>query len=112
MNANNRPLPTVFAPEISFRVAPIPVGPSGVAVETRFDRLRAQLLREHLQKLENKALSSQVCRAANEAAALAWVTPYPLLVFPALFEERTQSALDCAEPERGDPQLCGELLRA
>ena len=32
-------------------------------------------------------------RAANEAAALAWVTFYPLLVFPVLFEEKTAAAV-------------------
>ena len=36
-------------------------------------------------------------RAANEAAALAWVTFYPLLVFPALFEEKIAAALRHAE---------------
>jgi len=32
-------------------------------------------------------------RAANEAAALAWVTTFPLLVFPVLFEEKTALAV-------------------
>jgi hypothetical protein len=109
MNANNRQVPTVFEPEIRFEMTPIPVLPLGVPLETRFDRLRAQLLLEHLQELENKGLSRQVRRAANEAAALAWVTPYPLLVFPALFEERTQRALACGEPQEDDPQPCSEL---
>jgi hypothetical protein len=32
-------------------------------------------------------------RAANEAAALAWFTPFPLLFFPALLEEKARAAL-------------------
>ena len=31
-------------------------------------------------------------RAANEAAALAWLTPYPLLLLPGLFEEKVAAA--------------------
>jgi len=108
MNANDRRVPTVFAPDTSFEVAPTPVGPSNT-LETRFERLRAQLVLDRLQESGNERLNSQVRQAANEAAALAWVTPYPLLVFPALFEERAQSALACGAAEE-TTQCCGELL--
>ena|SRR6478672_3969869 len=112
MKANSHQVPTVFAPDTKFELEPIPVGPLKAALEARFDRLRAQLLLERLQEVENEKSTSQVCRAANEAAALAWVTPYPLLVFPVLFEERAQSALACAEAQEETTQFCGELLRA
>lgn len=35
--------------------------------------------------------------AANEAAALAWSTAFPALVFPVLFEEKLQQAANYAE---------------
>jgi hypothetical protein len=38
-------------------------------------------------------LNAPVRRAANEAAAIAWNTLFPLLVFPALFEEKAEAAL-------------------
>ncbi len=37
-------------------------------------------------------LTAPLRRAANEAAALAWLTPYALLVFPTLLEEKAQAA--------------------
>jgi hypothetical protein len=42
-------------------------------------------------------LNAPLRRAANEAAALAWVTFYPLLVFPVLFEEKTAVAVRQAQ---------------
>ena len=42
---------------------------------------------------DSSALSRALRRAANDAAALAWVTAYPLLVFPALLEEKVRAAL-------------------
>jgi hypothetical protein len=51
---------------------------------------------ERLEALWKPEFSAHVRRAAKEAAALAWVTPYPLLVFPVLFSERPMSALAIA----------------
>ena len=42
-------------------------------------------------------LNAPLRRAANDAAALAWATVFPLLVFPVLFEEKTEAALRRAE---------------
>ena len=39
------------------------------------------------------ALNAPLRRAANDAAALAWTTVFPLLVFPVLFEEKTDAAI-------------------
>jgi hypothetical protein len=49
-------------------------------------------------------------RAANEAAALAWASIYPLLVFPVLFEEKTQAALRQAERQARIFKSSCELL--
>ncbi len=37
-------------------------------------------------------LNAPLRRAANEAASLAWVTPFPLLFFPTLLEEKARTA--------------------
>jgi hypothetical protein len=61
--------------------------------EAEFERLKGRLLRERLEELWEPERNAGVRRAANEAAALAWLTRYPLLVFPALFEEKAETAL-------------------
>jgi hypothetical protein len=40
-----------------------------------------------------------LCGAANQAAELAWDSPYPLLVFPCLFEELAQALHDQVPPK-------------
>jgi hypothetical protein len=53
-----------------------------------------------MESLWKPELSIQIRRAANEAAALAWVTPYPLLVFPVLFEEKAAAELAVANRQQ------------
>jgi hypothetical protein len=86
----------------------VPVAPSRLTAEARFEQLKSRLLLEKLEELETPELNSRLRRAANEAAALAWVTPYPLLVFPWLFEERAEAALG----SNGRPELTGERGRS
>jgi len=43
----------------------------------------------------------------NEAAALAWITPYPALVFPGLFEEKAEAALT---PGKSGGRQCADRL--
>ena len=57
---------------------------------TELEKLKGRLLRAQLAVETNGELSVPLRRAANEAAALAWVTSHPLLVFPALFEEKAR----------------------
>lgn len=61
--------------------------------EDDLERLKARVLRERLTAASDPAAQALVRRAGAEAAALAWLTPYPLLVFPALFDEKLESAL-------------------
>ena len=93
---NNRVNPA-FAPEIRFAVRTTASGPFRAALENDFERLKNRLLAGQLNELERPDLNTAVRRAANEAAALAWVTFYPLLVFPALFEEKTAAAVRQAD---------------
>jgi hypothetical protein len=76
----------------------------------RFERLKADLLADRLKEVWEPELTSQMRRAANEAAALAWVTPYPLLMFPVLFEEKVEAALAISERQEQVRRRSRELL--
>jgi hypothetical protein len=67
-------------------------------------------LNGRVEELLDPTSNNYVRNAANEAAALAWVTPYPLLVFPALFEEKADSALKLAEKQEQVLERSRELL--
>jgi hypothetical protein len=86
-------VPTKFGPETRFEVKPVPAAPFRAEQENALERLKRQLLEERLEKVLGPEANSLVRRAANEAASLAWVNSYPLLVFPALFEEKAEMAL-------------------
>ncbi|HWD17803.1 MAG TPA: hypothetical protein VHB20_00875 [Verrucomicrobiae bacterium] len=92
MNTRKRPVKTRFGPEARFEVHPIvPAAPFRGTQETELDRLKTRLLRELLADTE-PGLNAPLRRAANEAASLAWVTPFPLLFFPTLLEEKARTA--------------------
>jgi len=74
------------------------------------ERLKNRLLRDTLFELPDARLNADVRRAANEAAAVAWETRYPLLVFPALFEEKTRNVLRHAERQVSIRRRSLELL--
>ena len=97
MNANKNRVATRFAPETRFELRPAPPAPFRANLESNFEQLKNRLLAERLADDERPELNAPLRRAANEAAALAWVTRYPLLVFPALFEEKTEAAVRQAE---------------
>jgi hypothetical protein len=96
MNINKTRVPTEFGPETRFEVRPVPPAPFRATRETDFERLKTRLLTEQLAGATPE-VTVPLRRAANEAAALAWVTFYPLLVFPVLFEEKTAAALRQAQ---------------
>ena len=110
MKRNNRRIPAEFGPETWFEVRPGPSAPFRAAVEAQLERLKDQLLYERLEELSEPAGKLNLRRAANEAAALAWVTAYPLLVFPALFEEKAEAAAAQAERQEQIFQRSPELL--
>jgi len=93
MNTDKERVNLKFAPEITFAVHPAPFAPFRASLENDFERLKNRLLARQLDKIERHELNTVVRRAANEAAALAWVTFHPLLIFPELFEEKTANAL-------------------
>ncbi len=97
MKKNRTFVPARFGPETRFELRPTAAAPFRAAQETEFERLKGQLLAEQLQQTREAELNAPLRRAANEAAALAWVTQFPLLVFPVLFAEKTAVAVRQAE---------------
>jgi len=77
-----------FAAETRFELRPVAPAPFRAILENEFDRLKNQLLAEKLYLASQAELYAPLRRAANEAAALAWTSPFPLLLFPGLFEEK------------------------
>jgi hypothetical protein len=64
------------------------------------DELKQRLLREKAAAESDPALFVDLRRAAEEAAALAWATPFPLLVLPELFAEKAAEAGVRSERQR------------
>lgn len=58
------------------------------STQRAFEQLKARLLNPVLNHASDPTLRHQLRLAANEAAAVAWTTPYPLLVLPMLLEEK------------------------
>src|ERR1700691_1587681 len=75
-----------FEAETRFEIgplAPVPVRGTG---ETELEQLKARLLRALLAPVAEPELNTALQRAADEAASVAWFTPFPLLFFPTLLE--------------------------
>lgn len=106
---NNR-IPTRFEPDTRFELKPAVAPPFRAAQETRFESLKSRLLIEKIEDAYDAELGPYLRRAANDAAALAWITPYPLLVFPALFAEKADAAIIRAERQQRIREISRELL--
>ena len=112
MNINRTRVPTEFGPETRFELRPVPPAPFRATQETQFERLKTRLLARELAEAPTPELNTPLRRAANEAAALAWNTLFPLLVFPVLFEEKTEAALRQVERQARIFKNSRELLAA
>lgn len=88
---NNR-RPTQFAPATSFAPPVLAAGPFRGAAETELDQLKNRLLARELERTSTLEQNVGLRRAANDAVALVWLTPYPLLLLPVLFEEKARAA--------------------
>ncbi|HEU5395560.1 MAG TPA: hypothetical protein VFV81_00235 [Verrucomicrobiae bacterium] len=93
MNRNRFNIAAEFAAETRFELRPTAATPFRAELETEFERLKTRLLARQLTTVSVPGATAALRRAANEAAALAWATTVPLLVFPALFEEKTDAVV-------------------
>ena len=69
----------------------------GHKAATQLGILKQRLLLRRLNETPESEIHALIIRQANEAAFLAWLTFYPLLTFPCLFEERTVAATELAQ---------------
>lgn len=86
-------VPTAFAPETRF--VPTVLGERAnyrTVLDAELERLKERLLAAELSRTTDLRANVLLRRAANEAVALVWLTPYPLLLLPALFEEKARLA--------------------
>jgi hypothetical protein len=92
MNRQNRRAPAQFGAQTRFELRPGLAAPPRALQENGLEPLKSRLLAERLAQVWEPRGRVELQRAANEAAALAWVTPYPALLFPELFAEKAQAA--------------------
>jgi len=90
MNRTYQRVPTRFARETRFEVKPVPFRATQT---TALEDLKERLLRGLLANVQDPEQNALLRRAANDAAALVWLSPFALLLFPALLEERVRAAL-------------------
>ncbi|MDB6123131.1 MAG: hypothetical protein JWQ71_2124 [Pedosphaera sp.] len=81
-------LPTRFAPETRFEVKTVPFRATET---TELENLKNRLLLQFLNQVTDPEQNVLLRRAANDAAALAWATCFPLLFFPTLLEEKARA---------------------
>jgi hypothetical protein len=87
-----RQVRTRFEDETRFEISPLATVPVRGAVENELEQLKARLLTPLLAAEAEAELNTALQRAANEAASVAWFTPFPLLFFPTLLEEKAGNA--------------------
>ena len=92
MKTKRTKLLTRFEPETRFDVAPAEAVPFRGVRETELEQFKNRLLRAALTVAGDAELDAPLRRAATEAAGVAWLTPFPLLFLPALFEEKALAA--------------------
>ena len=92
MKTNRLKLRARFEQETRFNVTPCPPVPFRGLQETELEQFKNRLLRAALHDATDAEFYAPLRRAAAEAVAAAWMTPYPIFFLPALFEERVQAA--------------------
>src|SRR6516162_7912552 len=92
MNKDKTLVPTEFGPETRFELRPKTPALFRAVQESEFEQLKNKLLAQQLLEATPE-LNTPLRRAANDAAALAWATVFPLLVFPVLCEEKIAAAV-------------------
>ena len=107
MNTNQTAIEPEFGAETSFELRP-----ARIAVpQEAFERFKEKLLAIRLQQVGTK-WEAPMRDAANEAAALAWTTMVPSLVFPELFEEKVTAAISQEKRQERILRKSRDLLAA
>jgi len=97
MKTRNKRVQTDFAPNTRFEPPVLPALPSfRNRVDAELEKLKERLLANELARTTSLEANVRLRRAANEAVALVWLTPYPLLLLPTLFEEKARTARQAA----------------
>jgi hypothetical protein len=78
-------------PQTEFEVGSLAPVPDRGALEAELEQLKERLLDPLLKAAADPNRGAPLRLAANEAASLAWFTPFPLLFFPALLEEKVRA---------------------
>jgi hypothetical protein len=65
-----------------------------------------------LARVRNPFVAASLVWAAEEASVLAWSTPYPLLVFPVLLEEKLAAARTYCRVQARIQRRSNRILRA
>ena len=111
MNTNRIALRTQFGAETRFEVQPTQAGLFDAAYEGAFERLKNRLLDGRLRR-DGTKWDGPLRDAASEAAAIAWTTYVPSLVFPVLFEEKVAAAVSQDKRQERILRKSRELLAA
>jgi hypothetical protein len=91
MKATEYRLPARFEEETRFEVT-VPSVPSRGEMERHLESLKDRLLEKMLMDAPLNVSSEPLRHAVSEAATLAWMTSFPLLVLPVLAEEKVEAA--------------------
>ena len=91
-------VPAEFGPGNRFKSNQVPTGGHRSRRIAVLEELKQRLFHETARTMSDEVSLSYLRRAAEEAASLAWATPYPLLVLPELFAEKAAEA--CLKSER------------
>jgi hypothetical protein len=89
-----------FEPASRLDLGPGSAGRFQASVIAALEELKQRLLLETARARSDSATFSCLRRAAEEAASLAWTTPFPLLVLPELFAEKASEACSRSQRQR------------
>src|SRR6266446_10232539 len=87
-----------FDPASRLGLSPVSARRLQASVSAALEELKQRLLLETAMARSDSSTLSCLRRAAEEAASLAWTTPFPLLVLPELFAEKAVEA--CVQSQR------------
>jgi len=99
-----------FEPASRLDLSPVSAGHCRVSVIAALEELKQRLLLETARARSDSASLSCLRRAAEEAASLAWTTPFPLLVLPELFAEKAVEAYVRSQRQRDIQQRSRGLI--